>query len=469
MKRAITLTALLLGAFFILPAQDSGDSYSPTTNLSDGPAWEIGVHAGHLFSAGNIDFIPGYGGGIHIRRSLDYVFSLRLDLNYGQPKGEDPGNVRSYEGTWMSGSLQAIASLNNLKWDLGERKTNFYVLGGIGLNNFESEVTENDVVGPKIEADIAPHVDLGAGVSFRINEKVNISLEHKALLVLGKRADLIDGVATFIPNEDRSTFRDVMNYTSVRVNINLIGKNNKTEPLYWLNPLDAVLADVQKLKDTRVTLRDEDGDGVIDMLDNEEETPAGAAVDSKGVTLDSDKDGIANHEDQEPYSPSGYEINAEGVAQVPNIMEQAAALIDEKLKDFQPKTTEVETAKAGPVSWFLPSIYFGANATAIAIEDYAKLANIAEVMKSNSDLKFAVTGHTDDSGSVDYNNSLSYTRALSVVNHLVEKNGVSRSQLILGWKGESENLVVGTYQVNRRVGFKVATTETEMSDPASNE
>lgn len=467
MKRTITLITLLVCVWQYSSAQDLTLPTTPVPTIAEGHAWEIGIHGGHLFTAGNINFIPGYAAGLHVRRSLDYVFSLRLDLNYGQPKGEDDGNTRSFEGTWMSGSIQAIAALNNLKWNLGERKTNLYAIGGIGLNSFEAEVIENDLTNPKIESDVATHVDLGAGIAFKISDKVNIGIEHKATMVLGSRADLLDGINTLSIPDERSAFRDILNYTAARINFNLIGKSAKSEPLYWLNPMDAVLADVQRLKDTRVTLTDSDLDGVIDMMDEEENTPEGAQVNSKGVTLDSDGDGIANHEDKEPYSPSGHDVNAEGVAQVPDIMAKAEALIDQKLKDFQPKTEAPSTPQASAAAWFLPSIHFLPNATKVSFEDFGTLANIAGVMTSNPNLKFVITGHTDDSGSADYNNALSYNRALSVINHLVENNKVDRNQLILNWKGEAENLVAGTYKVNRRVSFKVATNETEMTAPGN--
>lgn len=469
MKRMTTFFILILCGIISLNAQDFTDAPVQPAATS-GDAWEVGLHVGHAFAAGNIDFIPGYGGGLHFRKALDHVFSLRLDLMYAKPKGEDAGNVRSYEGTFMNGSIQAIANLNNLKWDLGERKTALYAFGGFGINSFESEVTENGEVKAKIESDVAAHADLGAGIAFRINSGINIGIEHKATLVFGDRADKLDGVETLASPDGRATFRDVFNYTNVRINFNLRGKNNNTEPLYWLNPLDAVLADVQKLKDTRVTLSDNDGDGVIDMLDEEENTPEGAIVNSKGLTVDSDGDGIPNHEDKEPYSLAGYEVNDEGVAQIPDIMVEVEALLDEKLKNFQPTAQpQVTPTTSSAAAWYLPAIYFGSNSSRITPSNVGVLADISAVINANPNLRFVVTGHTDQAGSEDYNNQLSYQRALNVVNNLTENHGVSRSQLILQWKGEVENLIKDqAHEVNRRVQIKVATNESEMAPPAGN-
>lgn len=65
------------------------------------------------------------------------------------------------------------------------------------------------------------------------------------------------------------------------------------------------------------SLVDTDGDGVSDYSDLEPDTPEGATVDTRGITLDSDGDGVPDYQDYEPYSPPGYEINNRGVSQVP--------------------------------------------------------------------------------------------------------------------------------------------------------
>lgn len=55
-------------------------------------AWELGVHFGHFFIDGDVDrTIPGgYGLGLHLRKAIHYVFSLRGDFFYGVAKGIDP-------------------------------------------------------------------------------------------------------------------------------------------------------------------------------------------------------------------------------------------------------------------------------------------------------------------------------------------------------------------------------------------
>ena len=45
-------------------------------------AWELGIHLGHFMIDGDVDRrIPGgFGVGLHLRKSIQYIFSVRLDL-----------------------------------------------------------------------------------------------------------------------------------------------------------------------------------------------------------------------------------------------------------------------------------------------------------------------------------------------------------------------------------------------------
>ncbi len=468
MKRATTQLILSLGLLSFLGAQEgfqSGSSfnyYNPKNH-----SVEIGLHGGHFFSSGNIDFVPGYAVGIHARRALDHVFSLRLELLYGSANGEDDGNLNGFSNNFYSGTAHIVAALNNLKWNMRERRTNLYTLVGVGLNTFDVSIEENGEKIGEIGTDLALNLNLGAGIAFRINEKINIAIEHQAIAVMGNRSDLIDGTETLTSNaSNRRTFSDILNYSNVRFNFNIGKSSSNTEPLYWLNPLETIINDVTLLKDTRVNMSDMDADGVIDQLDEEEATPEEAPVNVKGIAVDSDGDGLKDYEDKEPYSPmGGFEIDDEGVAQLPDIDALVNKLVEEKLKELLPAKDETEKSKVEIVSWYLPTIYFPSGSTQVQASDYGKVAAIGKVIRENPKLKFVITGHADVTGSAVRNNQLSYERALSVINYLVEKHKINRERLLLQWKGEDNNLVEGMYDVNRRVEVKVAGDEVEMAAP----
>jgi outer membrane protein OmpA-like peptidoglycan-associated protein len=88
-------------------------------------------------------------------------------------------------------------------------------------------------------------------------------------------------------------------------------------------------------------------------------------------------------------------------------------------------------------------------------EDY--LIEMIRMVKSHSDLRILITGHTDSDGSDVYNNDLSERRAAAIV-RFFEKNGLAKSRVEIDFKGEKEpvdrNDTDMGKQKNRRVDFR---------------
>ena len=335
----------------------------------------------------------------------------------------------------------------------------------------------------------APHLAGGAGIAFRVSPRINIGLEHQIFTLFGSRADLVDG---FNLNRggstQRSLFRDLGNFTALTVNINIGDRSKYSEPLYWVNPLENVMKDIEDLKGGQaLAIEDTDGDGVIDAIDQEPNTPPDVPVDTKGRTLDSDRDGVADYQDREPYFPPrpGERVDGEGVVINPitpqgggGVTEdRVRELIAEELQNYQLRNDQGGNTGGGTTGggsgapmaeWFLPMIHFGTDASTIKYSDYGTLASIARMMKGNPSLRLVVTGFADASAPETYNNDLSYKRAKSVVDHLVNNHGVGRGRLLIEWKGESELLVpTGSSYMNRRVEFRVAQPGDVEMDPPS--
>lgn len=453
---------------------------------------EIGLQGGTMLIPGDLEPDFGYTAGIHFRKSIDYIFSVRGDFLYGKTTGsrEVPGAITwSSETNWMSGSILGIMSLNSFNFDRPVRKTNIYALVGLGLNSFFVDYAEPNgrrdnrgrIEMLTVEPKIASHFAAGVGISFRLSQRVNLGLEGQAMNVFGKRTDRVDGYSIGTDRRNRSLFKDVPTFISATVNFNLGNSANAAEPLYWINPLENVMNDIQELQNRpEVSLEDSDGDGVIDALDQESNTPAGAIVDVKGRTLDSDRDGVPDHLDQEPfYTPrADEEVNAEGVAINPATglpssrsggvtEERVNELIQRALQNFQPVSGS--DGRSNAAEWFLPMIHFSTNSHRIKYSDYGNLASIARTLKSNPNLRLVVIGFTDSTGGETINNNLSFQRAKSVIDHMEQQHGVARSRLVLQWKGSEDNLVPATSSyMNRRVEFRVAGPgDFEMSAPAS--
>ena len=319
---------------------------------------------------------------------------------------------------------------------------------------YETQATANDY-------EFGSTLQIGLGVSYRINDKIAVAIEPQAHL---SSNDLIDG-RRFRTKDDLSNINDFPLYIPVRLNIFMGDVKKKSIPLWWVNPLDEpmeILGTVPGKLDRDELLVDKDNDGVPDMLDKELDTPAGAEVDTRGVTLDSDKDGLPNHLDQEPYSPVGYNIDPQtGISEKP--------VIPKKMTKEEVLAIGEEAGwGTGNISdWFLPMIHFDNDRYSIKPQAHSALNEVAEVMKRYPSISVVVEGHASSDASTKYNTLLSYKRANAAVNVLVENYGISRSRLILRYDGESAPLIKNnsTNYMNRRVEFRVANGETEMSAP----
>ncbi|MDO8365621.1 MAG: OmpA family protein [Saprospiraceae bacterium] len=460
------LTFALLLTFFGLglAAQEAGSAYRSFTPADQ---LEIGIDLGTPMIVGDIDAkFPGFGGGLHLRKSLGHVFSVRVGGLYAAMENEnDAPDSRTSETTYFSGSGQLVMTVNNLRFDKPYRKVGINVFGGLGYSSFE--VTPNGAASSEKYGNAS--VEFGAGLAFRFNSKFNLGVEYTVAQVLGTDGDLLDGDQNV--GDNRTTYRDALHWPHISLNFNIGGKdkngNKKSEPLYWVNPMETAGAAISELEKRPIyDPTDTDGDGIIDAIDNEINSPAGARVDTKGVTLDSDMDKVADYMDKEPHSPPGYTVNSDGVAQVPKPITESDVnrIVDAKIAAIKfptPQTNE----------WFLPMVNFGDNRYDVRYSEYEKLYQIATVLKNNPGIKVVAVGHTDARGSEGYNAVLSYNRAKAAIEALAAQHGISRDRIILNWAGEKTALIPekGANSMNRRVEFRVAKGETEMARPEGKE
>jgi outer membrane protein OmpA-like peptidoglycan-associated protein len=463
--RQFTFAVVFALAAFTANAQDAAPyrSFTPKDQI------EVGLDLGLPIVGGDFASQLGFGGGLHVRKALDNAFSLRGAFLFASAKNEE--DAQSSSLSWLSGDLQAVVALNNLRFDAPNRKLLLNAFAGVGFNNYSTEYTgivripggTPNATAANQDATTNAHLSAGVGIAYRISPKFNIGLEYTVYNVFGSNKDLLDSDQNI--NVAGTTYGDLLHFPHLSLNFN-IGKD-KAEPLYWTNPLGQVGTAIAALEARPIyDPTDTDADGIIDAIDDEDNSPAGARVNSRGVTLDSDADGVADFKDKEPYSAPGYKVDGMGVAQVPKPITEGDVnrIVDAKLANFKlpaPKVTD----------WFLPIVNFADNSYAIGYDEYAKLYQVAGVVKQNSDVKLVVTGATDKRGSEKYNDLLSYNRAQAVIDFLVKEHGIARDRLVLDYSGESMNIVPGNGSsvANRRAEFRVAKGETDKTRPEGKE
>lgn len=536
--------------------------------------WEIGLNFGLAFVSGDVKpFLQrpdqNFGVGLNVRKSLGYIFSLRLGYNFmlmtgrnwerdvnlmfntalnpspntnglgGAPSYLDLNGPNYYDNprlsaantklgydlnrmfvynyrTWAhQANLEAIINVGNLLFHRERTKWNIYAFVGASglmtqtrydaldangqvydfseiqdiwvkgksspyvnankdvrksvLNQLKNQLdgtyetyTDNDKNLPGIKFwSFIPAFNVGGGISFRPAKFMSISLEQRVTLTGN---DLLDGYR-WQQDEHNGFTRDYDNisYTSINLGFH-IGSKNRTEPLYWLNPMDYTykkLSDVDPDKIADDLNKDDDGDGVPNRLDKEPNSKKDCPVDVKGVALDSDKDGIADCDDKEPYSPPGYPIDQFGVAQVP-----PPACCDEMGKNAGGGGAGRGGYDCSKME--LPSIYFEDDKYYLDPNNEGTLHTIAERLQMCPDVRLVITGKDESKNDRKYNEQLAYNRSYSVVDYLAEKYGVSRDRFIVKYEGgaKANNASPLEKKRSRKVEMRYATDgETGDSNP----
>lgn len=433
---------------------------------------EIGISAGMFSVSGDVSAkLPTPGFGIHIRKAIGYVFSLRAEYIYGVGKGLNwkPSYGYKNDPVWASYNsaalqpvyynyrthvqdlgLQGIFTLNNVRFH--KQKTGFVIYGGIGIGAtiYDTKVQVPQSFGsitssgysnrkdirkqlktllsgvPYTEAEnnkkntptlfgqtLRPSGSLIAGIAFKLSKRINLALEDRFTFI---KDDLLDGqqwqehpIAEPVQTRDYDTY----NYISVGLNFN-VGKKS-VEPLWWINPLDYAYSEINNPKHMKIpkpVFDDADGDGVIDQLDKEPNTPAGCPVDTHGVSRDTDGDGVPDCKDKQLITPTECQpVDADGVGKCPD---------PECCKNM----VMADTNKCHISD--LPSISFKGNGSGLSSDAKAMLATVASNLKNNAECSIIVTGYPAASKA---SQALCNKRVAAIKAYLTEKEGISADRV----------------------------------------
>jgi outer membrane protein OmpA-like peptidoglycan-associated protein len=99
-------------------------------------------------------------------------------------------------------------------------------------------------------------------------------------------------------------------------------------------------------------------------------------------------------------------------------------------------------------------INFALDSAVIPAAYHVYMDRVGELMRQSPELSLHIEGHTDASGSDEYNLTLSQRRAMAVAEYLVSRQGIEPERLSVAGKGKSEPLMEDQYDPrNRRVQF----------------
>ena len=465
--------------------QVSGDI--PAKFLSPGFGLHVRKSFGYIFSM-RLEYMYGTGKGQHFRATENYAKNPAWGANitapaqrYSAPQAiTAAGGFRqivssktglattpfeyvfyNYKTKVQDLSLEGVITLNNIRFHKSKTGYNFYGLAGIGGSVYDTKVNALNgatkynftTIGqssyddrkakmkqlkalqddsyetpaenhgdrrPKLFGKtFKPSATVGAGVAFKINNRVNIALEDRWTFI---KDDLLDGQrwqehawGDAVQTRDFDSY----NYLSLGLNINIGSKS--VEPLWWLNPLDYAYSEIRNPRLMRLpkpVLPDSDGDGIADQFD-QEQTPSGCPVDSHGVTKDTDGDGVPDCKDKELITPTYCQpVDADGIGKCP---------CDPDCVGKAP----VEVVKTcAELVGSLPSIAFKAGSNKLDDDAKAALATVAGRLRNNPGCKVVVIGYCS---SDKKEQQLSWDHVNAVINHMVDKEGISADRFIFNY------------------------------------
>ena len=124
-----------------------------------------------------------------------------------------------------------------------------------------------------------------------------------------------------------------------------------------------------------------------------------------------------------------------------------------ELKQAVP-TAQVERVGEGIDLTFESGLMFAINSSDISDTYKSDLSGAADVFKKYPETNIVIEGHTDDTGSDDYNMTLSEKRAKAVKAFLVSK-GVAENRLTDKWYGETQPKYPNDSEANRQKNRRV--------------
>lgn len=370
----------------------------------------------------------------HVGLGFRYAFNTKFGLRVGG--GYD--NFRERSGTpnfsseYYRVSLEGVANLGNMMdFQTWTRRVGLLFHMGAGYSVLN---------GSTIAANSMMHGIIGLTPQVRLSERFSVNLDASVIANVYQKYTY-DLRSTNNGTNSRGVDGYLINL-SVGVQYNF-GRNARHAD--WAILPDKSAAEMEllreRLKKMEEQQRDDDGDGVVNWLDEEPGTAPGTLVDTKGRTVtarDSDSDNIPDDVDDCPFEKGtpalkGCPERAAGSSS-PNSSEATIALIEHSEVKFVTDQSDLSPSYKQMVK------------------------GVATVMKDNPSYKLNVVGHADDRASGEYNMALSQRRADAVKAYLVEL-GVSADRITTTALGETQpenpSTTVEARAENRRVQFDI--------------
>lgn len=434
--KKITLSLLMASTLSVF-AQEKEVKTEPTA--SEFNKWTIEASVGQAkgvkpYSEGYYSADPGSflgkiqanGYSLATRYMFSPKFGLKAGFHFEEIKNIKNSGSLPFKMQQIGVSFQGVVNASRL-FDVQEQLNRFGLLlhAGIKVDQMTSK-TKNviDYDHNYNNTEYNGGIIVGVTPQFRVSNRISLMLDV-TMQNSFRQHFTWDGAYSDLSNN--------LNGQQITTSLGLtysLGKNSIHGD--WAVIKDKKVKEIENLNkrvdEVETLLNDSDKDGVADYLDQENNSVAGVAVDSRGKMVDINRNGIPD--EMERY------INEKS----DEISQKSTSLMIKRLVNEGYVTTYFDTAKVIPTNVSTEGIDF-----------------ITTYMKNNTTSTIDIIGHADEIGSKQSNIVLSQGRAEAVKAILV-KAGIDASRLNIVGEGVDSSVDIdseGARKLVRKVTFKI--------------
>lgn len=365
----------------------------------------------------NTTLVSPYVVDFGVRYMFNNKFGLKTDFGYNSFTNKDES--KSFDTKYYRVDLQGVANLGRImSFETWTKSIGLLGHAGVGLSFLERKDPSylKDRMG-----------NFMAGLTGQIKLSDRIALTGDFTTIINAKQNLaFDGASS----SNTKGFGGILFNGTAGITVYL-GKNVKHAD--WVidneGKFDAIDARFAAIENKML---DSDNDGVADYLDQEQNTPAGAMVDTKGKSIDKNNNNVPDA--TEDYIMKNY-ASKSGDTTVVYDNELIKSLIN-----------------GGYVA-----VYFDFNKSKPTNVSTEGTDFILTYLRNNPTASVDIIGHADELGRSAYNDKLSNARAVNVKNTLVKAN-VDASRLNVIAAGEDTSVDKDSDSARklvRRVTFRV--------------
>lgn len=432
--KKITLLFILLISVFTATAQNDSSYNRWTIEANVGQAKGLAPYATGYFSSDRktvFGKLQANSFTIASRYMISPKFGFKLGLNYENLKPTSSESL-PYQMEIYGLSLDGVVNLSRL-FDIIEPLKTFGLLahGGFKIDRMTSK-TENRVT-PYLYNDYG-RTEYAGGLVVGVSPQFRFSKKMSVLIDISLQNNFRQH---FTWNGSYSDSSNNLSGQKITGSIGLtysLGKNEihgdwaiiKDKNLLKIEALDKKIGEIEnKMNDT-------DKDGVPDYLDQENNSVAGVAVDSRGRMIDLNRNGVPD-ELERYVEKTAKESSDKAVKEATE--DSVLRLVNEGYV-----CTYFDSGKAQPTEASTEGIDF-----------------ILTFLRNHPNETIDIMGHADEIGNSKINESLALQRAENIKNILV-KAGINPSRLNVISKGIDNSVAPDSAEARRlvrRVTFKV--------------